>query len=216
MSRREAVLEAGLRQLDLPADGTVRDTLLRYLDLMKKWNQTYNLTAIRDESSLVPYHLLDSLSVMPSLTFGSLADVGSGAGLPGIPLAICDPGRAVTLIEASGKKTAFLTQTKLELRLDNVAIANSRVEDHRAGTGYSCVISRAFADLADFVHCAGHLCESGGLMLAMKGVYPHDELARLPAQWQVKEVLPLKVPGLDADRHLVVMNRRGNVPGTYH
>ncbi len=196
--------------LTLPADAPAR--LLAYLDLLKKWNKTYNLTAIRDENEMLTQHLLDSLSVLSFLKKSALAgrrdlrrlaDVGSGAGLPGIPLAIAWPELHVTLIDTVDKKTAFQRQAKIELGLVNLEVVGGRVEALPAG-GFDAVISRAFAELADFANLAGHLADR---LYAMKGQLPEDEIARLPAGWRVAEVLPLTVPGLDARRHLIVLEK---------
>lgn len=196
-------------ELDLPAASQA--TLLAYVGLLKKWNRTYNLTAIRDEAEMVVQHLLDSLSVLPAVQESALAgrrwaDIGSGAGLPGIPLAIARPDLAMTLIEAVDKKSAFQRQAKIELGLSNVTVLNRRVEEI-AGGGFDAVVSRAFAEIADFVRLAGHLLAPGGHLYAMKGRLPDDELARLPSGWTAVACTPLKVPGLIAERHLIVLGK---------
>jgi 16S rRNA (guanine527-N7)-methyltransferase len=195
--------------LDFSAE--VQARLLRYVALLKKWNGTYNLTAIRDEGEMVSQHLLDSLSVLPVLQESALAgrrwaDIGSGAGLPGIPLAIVRPDLDMSLIETVEKKSAFQRQAKIELGLTNVTVVNRRVEDV-AGGAFDAVISRAFADLADFVRLAGHLLVQGGRLYAMKGVLPEAEIGRLPPGWALVNCTPLNVPGLDAQRHLLVIER---------
>lgn len=187
--------------LALPADAEQR--LQSYLMLLSKWNRVYNLTAIRNTEQMVTHHLLDSLAVLPHLgTIGSLADVGSGAGLPGLTLAVCRPDLQVTSVEANQKKAAFQQQAKIELGLANVSVCCSRIES-LAGS-FDAAISRAFAELADFVRVAGHLTRR---LLAMKGVYPKDELARLPSDWRPAEIIKLDIPGLDAERHLIVLEK---------
>ena len=185
--------------------------LLAYVALLKKWNATYNLTAIRDEAEMVTQHLLDSLSVLPVLGKSALegrrwADIGSGAGLPGIPLAIARPDLDMSLIDPVEKKAAFQRQAKIELGLANVTVLNRRVEDV-PGDRFDAVISRAFADLADFVCLAGHLLKQDGRLYAMKGQLPEDEIKRLPPAWAVVNCTSLSVPGLDAQRHLLVIER---------
>jgi 16S rRNA (guanine527-N7)-methyltransferase len=203
----QAELAEGVAQLalDLPPQALPR--LLEYLALLHKWNRIYNLTAVREPSRMVSHHLLDSLAVLPHVAASSLLDVGSGAGLPGIPLAIAAPGMQVTLLEANHKKSAFLQQAKLELKLDNVAIVCERVEHWRAGGPFDIVISRALSELAEFVLLAGRHVTSGGQLAAMKGLYPHEELARLPADWRLQRAISLAVPGLRAQRHLLLMER---------
>lgn len=199
---------AGL-SLDLPPEAVNR--LLAYLALLKKWNATYNLTAIRDEEQMLVQHLLDSLSVLAVLRKSALAgrrwaDVGSGAGLPGIPLAIACPEMAMTLVEAVEKKTVFQRQAKIELGLTNLAVSGGRVELLPAG-GFDAVISRAFASLPDFVRLAGHLLGPQGILYAMKGRLPQDEIGQLPAQWRVLENVALHVPELDAQRCLIILQK---------
>jgi len=196
-------LRAGIASLGLALTSDAEDKLTRYLALLAKWNRTYNLTAIHDEERMVSHHLLDSLAVLPHLKdVTTLADVGSGAGLPGIPLAICRPELAVTSIEASQKKAAFQQQAKIELGLANLDIRCRRVE--QVTMSFAAVIARAFAELAAFVAQAGHLSSR---LLAMKGAYPRAELERLPAGWRLVEAVRLEVPGLAAERHLIVLGR---------
>jgi len=202
----KAALEEGLSELGstLPAGAT--DSLLDFLRLLEKWNKTFNLTAVRDPMEMVPRHLLDSLSIRPWLAGGRIADVGSGAGLPGIPLAIAESGRRFVLIDSAAKRTRFMTQAAATLGLTNVEIIHSRSQDYRPDSGFDTVISRAFASLADFAAAAGHLAKPDGRLLAMKGRYPGDEIAQLPAGWQAKRVESLTVPGLAAERHVVVLH----------
>lgn len=179
--------------------------LARYLELLAKWNHVFNLTAIADPDDWVTHHLLDSLAVVPHLPPGSVIDVGSGAGLPGIPIAVACPGRQVTLLDSNQKKGAFLQQTISELGLHDAKVERCRVEDFRPARGFEVVISRAFADLARFLRTATHLCAPGGRLLAMKGLNPGSELALLPAA-VIEKVVPLTVPGLAGQRHLVFVD----------
>lgn len=190
-------------------DEAAADKLLAYSALLLKWNKTYNLTAIRDPEDVLIQHLLDSLVVAPFLPRGpqTLADVGSGGGLPGIPLAIARPEITVTLIESSSKKSAFQQQAKIELGLENIKVRSGRVEDYRPKQSFDGVISRAFAELKDFVECAGDLIKPGGRLYAMKGVQPDSEIAALPAGWLVKQIQPMLVSGMDAQRHLIILGR---------
>jgi 16S rRNA (guanine527-N7)-methyltransferase len=190
-------------EMDLPA--TAVDQLASYLDLLVKWNRVYNLTAIRDEARMVSHHVLDSLAVVDHLPEGNLLDVGSGAGLPGIPIAISCPGRAVTLLDSNHKKGAFQRQAIADLALTTTKAVTERVEAYRPVETFKIVISRAFSDLADFVKLAGHLCAPGGLMIAMKGVLTDDEVARLSPPWTVEKNLRLDIPQLNASRHLIFL-----------
>jgi len=202
-----SLLERGLEQLALKIPVPACEKLLSYVDLLAKWNRTYNLTAIRDPSGMVTHHLLDSLAVvshLPMRESDRLADAGSGAGLPGVPLAIVRPEWRVTLNEASEKKAAFLRQAAIELKLENVAVHCARVETWRPESTFAVVISRAFAEIARFFECCRHLLSPGGALAAMKGAYPGAELARLPAGCDCNRVIPLAVPHLRAQRHLVL------------
>ena len=196
-------LAAGLAELGLDLPDAVQHKLLAFRDLLLKWNRTYNLTALRDPEQVVSHHLLDSLAILPHVGGGALLDVGSGGGLPGIPLAIARPELAVTLVDAVQKKTTFLQQAAIELGLKNVAVHHARVEEMRGQ--YAQISSRAFADLARLVGLTRHLLEPGGRWLAMKGVRPDDEIAALPVGVAVAAVVPLTVPGLDAERHLLIL-----------
>ena len=198
-------LDDGLSQLGLSLSGRARAQLLHYLDLLQKWNRVYNLTAIRQPGQLVSHHLLDSLSVLPHLVGARVIDVGSGAGLPGIPLAIARPDWEVVLIESNHKKGAFLRQAVIELELTNTAVAVVRAEEWRSAQLGTTAISRAFSDLGGFVEAARHLVTPDGILAAMKGVHPDEELALLPRGVSVSAVMPLHVPGLEAARHLVVL-----------
>ena len=183
-----------------------RSRLSAHLELIAKWNRVHNLTAVRETAQMVGLHLLDSLSILPRLEGArAIADVGTGPGFPGIPIAIVREDAAVTLVESSHKKCAFLRQAKTELALANVGVVYERVEHFAPAARFDAVVSRAFSDLSDFVAQAGHLVAPGGKLIAMKGVYPFDEIARVPATHRVAEVIELHVPSLDAKRHLVVL-----------
>lgn len=201
-------LQRGLAALELDLPPAAQEKLLAFAALLGKWNKVYNLTALRDEEQVISHHLLDSLAVLPHLgTARRLADIGSGGGLPGIPLAIARPNLQVALVETSQKKTAFLQQAKIELGLANVSVHCTRAEAWRPEVKCDAVISRAFSDLAEFVRLSGHLLAVGGALLAMKGVHPFEEIAQLPAGWRVSGVIPLQVPGVSGARHLVRVER---------
>lgn len=204
MSLRDKLMQ-GLAALALPLPEGAVDSFLAYIALLHKWNRVYNLTAIREPQQMLYHHILDSLAVAPYLPGGSIADIGTGPGLPGIPLALARPDTAVDLVESNLKKATFLTQAKLELKLENVRVACERAETFQPPEKFGIVISRAFSDLAEFVTLARHLCAPEGVMAAMKGLYPHEELAALPNTARVEQVIPVKVPGLDAARHLVLI-----------
>ncbi|MCB1914330.1 MAG: 16S rRNA (guanine(527)-N(7))-methyltransferase RsmG [Rhodocyclaceae bacterium] len=194
--------------VDLPAGGVER--LAAFGRLLLKWNRTYNLTAIRDPQQVLSHHLLDSLAVLPQLgAVGRIADIGSGAGLPGIVLAIARPDLQVVSIEAAGKKASFQRQARIELALENFRPEHCRVEQCRGAAGFDAVISRAFSDLAGFARLALPLLAPGGRMLAMKGRRPQQELDALPPGVSVAGVVELRVPGVDAERHLIVMTSDG-------
>lgn len=199
-----AALRRGLAELGQPLDEAAQLKLLAFVELLAKWNKTYNLTAIRDPLQMISHHLLDSLAVLPHLPAGTLADVGSGGGLPGIPLAIAEPGRRVTLNDGNHKKAAFLQQAIIELKLANADVHAGRVQAWRPAKPFACVIARGFAELAQFIASCRHLLRAGGVLAAMKGVYPKDELDHLPAGADCRDVRRLQVPLLDADRHLVL------------
>jgi 16S rRNA (guanine527-N7)-methyltransferase len=198
-------LDAGLAALDLaPA---LAGPLLAYLALLDRWNRTYNLTAIRDPREMVAKHLLDSLAMHPFAGDGALADLGTGAGLPGIPLAIADPGLQVTLVESNGKKARFLREAVRTLKLPNARVAEARIEALDMPGMFDAITARALATLPLILELGGHLLKPEGKLLAMKGAVPADEIAALPPGWQVARIAPLQVPGLSAERHLVVVGR---------
>ena len=204
MNSGRGALRGGLEALELPLPRDAQDKLLAYLELLAKWNKTYNLTAIRDPGKMISHHLLDSLAVLPHLPPGALADVGSGGGLPGIPLAIAQPARRVALNDASHKKAAFLQQAIIELRLANAEVHAGRVQAWRPAQQFACVITRGYAELAEFIATCRHLVAPGGVLAAMKGVFPAAELDRVPAGADCRDVRRLRVPLLDAERHLVL------------
>ncbi len=199
------VLVAGLAGLRL-APEPLAGRLLDYLALLVRWNAAYNLTAIRDPADMVAKHLLDSLSIAP-FVHGRLADIGSGAGLPGIPLALALPGLAVTTVESNGKKVRFQREVQRQLGLANLQVAEARAESFVADGRFDCLVSRAFGSLAQFVRVGGHLLAPGGRLLAMKGADPLDEVAGLPAGWKIAATHELDVPGLEARRHLLAIER---------
>jgi 16S rRNA (guanine527-N7)-methyltransferase len=199
-----ARLASGLSALGLELPEARRVKLLAYLALLFKWNRSYNLTALKEGDRALSYHLLDSLAILPFVPDGRLLDVGSGGGTPGIPLAIARPDLSVTLLDGNSKKAAFLRQAAIELALTNVAVHGGRVEQYHPAVGFTAIVARAFAELADFFALSRHLLAAGGVWLAMKGVWPRDEIARLPGEVRVEAVHRLEVPGVDGERHLVV------------
>lgn len=206
------LLVQGARDLSLNLSEAQITKLIDYLALMTKWNSVYNLTAVRDPVQMVTQHLLDSLSAVSAFSGAkNVLDVGAGGGLPGIVLAIwaaeAEPEMRVSLIDTVHKKTAFLTQVKAELELANVSVHTARVEQWNAPRKFDVITSRAFAELSDFVNWSGHLLEEGGEFIALKGVSPEAEVAKLPDGWKVREVRPLEVPTLQAERHLIFITR---------
>lgn len=189
--------------MGLPLSTAVQEKLLAYVGLLAKWNRVYNLTAVRDPAEMVTRHLLDSLSVAPYLRGSRVLDVGSGAGLPGIPLALAKPEWEFVLLDSNRKKTRFITQSCIELGLTNVRVESARIEDYTPKVLFDSVISRAFSELSAMLAATGRLCQPEGIMLAMKGEYPGAELASVPPGFVVQGVEVLQVPGLDAQRHVV-------------
>lgn len=212
-------LESGLAELAL--DPALATPLLDYLALLVRWNRTYNLTAVRDPGEMVTKHLLDSLAMHPYVdgigrgdgARSRLADLGTGAGLPGIPLAIVKPGLQVTLVESNGKKARFMREAVRQLGLGHVRVAESRIEALDEPGAHDAITARALATLPLIVELGGHLLRPGGRLLAMKGTYPADEIAALPPGWQLREAHALSVPGLPAERHLVVVARTAGAAG---
>ncbi len=199
-------LEQGLAALGLEA-ATLSPPLLAYLALLARWNRTYNLTAIRDPQAMVTRHLLDSLAMQAFVPAGTLADLGTGPGLPGIPLAIARPDVQVTLVESNGKKARFLREAVRTLALPNARVAESRAEALDEPGAYDAITARALDTLAGIIEVGGHLLKPGGQLLAMKGVKPDEEVAALPAGWALQALHPLHVPGLSGERHLAMVGR---------
>ena len=197
-------LHQGLADLNLPISEPQQQQLLRFIKLIEKWNKAYNLTAVRDPLEMVSLHLLDSLAILPHVKPPRIADIGTGAGLPGVPLAICMPDCHFTLVDSNSKKTRFVQQAVLELQLKNVDIVHSRVELLRPQVLFSTVISRAFASMGDILQLTGHLLADEGVLLAMKGQMPEQELVVLSAEYSV---IPLMVPGINAERCLIYMEK---------
>jgi 16S rRNA (guanine527-N7)-methyltransferase len=212
LSSSRELLATGLAEMGLALDAGVQNDLLHYIALLDKWNRVYNLTAIREPERMIGLHILDSLSVLSQVgVSGHVLDVGTGGGLPGIPLAIVlgvsAPDVKITMLDTIAKKTTFVRQAIGELGIANADVVTDRVEKYLPQHLFDVVISRAFAELKDFVEGAGHLCAADGYMLAMKGVHPFDEIARLPSNFAVEQVLSLTVPLVDGQRHLVVIKK---------
>ena len=200
-------LKRGLIALGLTLDRDTQQRLLDYIALIEKWNRAYNLTAIREPEKMVSHHLLDSLAVAPHLHAKRLLDVGSGAGLPGIPLALANPDTHVTLLDSNHKKAAFLNQAVMELKLKNAEVCSDRVESWQTQNRFDVIISRAFSDMGEFVRITRHLLAPGGMFAAMKGLHPYEEIDKLPPGCKVQQVLPLAIPGLEGARHLVLLRQ---------
>ncbi|QLF93536.1 16S rRNA (guanine(527)-N(7))-methyltransferase RsmG [Pseudomonas sp. ABC1] len=207
--RHALELSQGAEQLGVALDDGQKERLLGYLALLIKWNKAYNLTAVRNPDEMVSRHLLDSLSVVEYVRAAgdNILDVGSGGGMPGIPLAILFPQRRFTLLDSNGKKTRFLTQVKLELKLANLEVIHSRVESFRPEQPFSGITSRAFSSLHDFTEWTRHLGDVDTQWLAMKGVHPSDELQALPADFNLQACHLLQVPGCQGQRHLLILRR---------
>ena len=204
-----AALEHGLRELALDLSPGQREQLLDYVVLLEKWNRTYNLTAVREPLAMVSHHLLDSLALLPHLPLqetsdARVADVGSGAGLPGIPLAIANPQLQVTLLDSNGKKTRFLRHVQRTLDLANVEVVEARLEDFEPGLVYTAIVCRAFGALGEFIAQALRLVAPGGRLVAMKGKLDRKEVGAIPAAAVIKDIRRLNVPGLAEERHLIV------------
>ena len=200
------LIGAGARDLGIALDSVAGDALLKLVDELELGNAQFNLTAIRDRPGMLRKHILDSLSLQPYLRGERVADIGTGAGFPGLPLAIVNPQRRFTLVEATGKKARFVEQTVERLGLGNVQVAPVRAESYRPFELFDTVVARALSSLADFAAYAGHLCAPDGRLLAMKGKRPDEEISALPKSFRVLAVHRLKVPGLDDERHLVELS----------
>ena len=202
------VLAGGIKELSLDLNQQQHEQLLDYLALLFKWTAVYNLTSVRDPMQMMTHHLLDSLAAVPAFAGAqNVLDVGAGGGLPGMVLAIARPDMKVALIDTVHKKTAFLTQVKAELRLANVTVYTKKVQELEVAAKFDVITSRAFADLSDFVNWSGHLLAVGGQFIALKGTAPPEEQERLPKQWKVVKLAPLQVPELQAERHLVFIQK---------
>ena len=209
MSRTQplaAELAEGLGKMGLELETAVQTRLLAYIDLLAKWNRSYNLTAVRKPEQMLVRHLFDSLVIHSFLRGPRILDVGTGAGLPGIPLALACPEHDFTLLDSNSKKTRFITQAVAELGLDNVTVVQSRIEAYTAA-GFDTIVSRAFSSLAEFVSAVQPLLTADGILLAMKGLYPRAELAELPARFSLVQNIKLQVPNLNAERNLLIIQR---------
>lgn len=205
MSRTELfeLLHQGLIKMNLSLDRHLEAQLIRYIELIGQWNRVFNLTAIRDLDTMVTRHLLDSLTIVPYIKGRTVLDVGTGAGLPGIPLAIVMPDHHFVLLDSNQKKTRFLQQTCYQMRLKNVRVVHERVEDYQPEQLFDVVVSRAFSTLREFLSMSEHLVKPGAQFLAMKGVYPLTELQEIASPFKIINTHPLTVPNLDAERHVV-------------
>ena len=207
MSLALPYLQMGLQQMQIELSAEQQQKLLDYVALLLKWNSTYNLTALRQEDQMLSHHVLDSLTLLPYLDgINNLIDVGSGGGMPGIPTAICRPDIQITLLDSNSKKTSFLSQAVIELGLSNVKVITGRVEAAE-GIVFDAITSRAFAELRDFVTLTPQLLGENGRWLAMKGVHPYEEIAQLPEDVHVTQVDKLNVPSLEAERHMVIIQK---------
>jgi 16S rRNA (guanine527-N7)-methyltransferase len=203
--KHDTLLHRGLDAMGIVLPAPTRARLLRYLELLDKWNRAYNLTAVRDIEQMVPKHLLDSLSILPHLRGAYVLDVGTGAGLPGIPLALARPDVQFRLVDGNAKKLRFVRQAIHDLQLTNVAAVHSAVEQYRPDMRFDCVVARALAAIPDMLASVRHLIAPQGVFLAMKGVYPEAELVNVGEGFRVREVVRLTVAGLDAERHVVIL-----------
>jgi 16S rRNA (guanine527-N7)-methyltransferase len=208
MMKLETQLQALLTQANLELSADVQSKMLQFLELLQKWNKAYNLTAITDLSEMLTVHVMDSLSILPYVMGEQIVDVGTGAGFPGIPLALVLPQQQFTLVESSRKKCQFLLQAVLVLGLKNVRVVQERAEVYQPAERFDCVITRAFSNLSDMLAKTVHLVKEDGLFLAMKGMQPTEEIAVLPAGFEVVAVYALQVAGLTAQRHLVCLRKK--------
>jgi len=200
-------LEQGVRALGLEASGETQRALLQHLDLLEKWNRVHNLTSVRDAARAVSVHLLDSLAAAPYLSGKRFLDVGSGAGYPGIPIALVKPEIQMQLLDSNHKKCAFLRQVIAELGLKNARVVCERAESWRPAERFDCIVSRALAEIAEVIGLVQHLLAPAGVIAAMKGLHPFEEIERIPPGYRVRQVHALTVPGLEAKRHLVLIER---------
>lgn len=202
----QSLLQSGIRELGLQLPPTALPLMLRYLDELQKWNNAYNLTAIRDPSEMVVRHLLDSLAVLPLMS-GFVLDVGSGGGLPAFPLAIANPALRITALDSNGKKARFMRHAQRNLALGNLEVAEGRVESMQSQF-FDVIVSRAFSSLDDFFDKTAHLLAPGGVWVAMKGKLGGPELAAVPAHIEIRETRRLQVPGLNEERHAVIAAKK--------
>lgn len=210
MTDMKSMLQQGLQQMNIDLTVPQQLQLLAFIDLLKKWNSTYNLTALRNDQDVISHHILDSLTLLPYVEHArGLIDVGSGGGMPGIPVAIARPALPVALLDANSKKTSFLQQAVIELGLTNVQVITARVEA-MVGEQFDVITSRAFAELNDFITITKQLMAKGGCWAAMKGVYPYEEIERLPDNVELVQVDKLTVPHLNAERHMVLVRKKEN------
>lgn len=212
VSQHAAHLSWGIAQLGLSVPPHAQSQLLGYLEQLQKWNQAYNLSGIRDPAQMLDLHILDSLTLLPHIDAGPVADIGTGAGLPGLPLAICMPDRKFLLIDSNSKKTRFIFQTAALLGIRNIEAIHSRVEDYASNPQVAIVTSRAFASLADFVEAGQHLLADDGKFLAMKGLVDDAELRDLPRQFAAVASHRLTIPGTTLTRHVIEIRRSGRIP----
>ncbi len=205
MDNSQHILQTGLEQLELEASESQIDLLLAFVSLIEKWNKAYNLTAIRNRDEMLRLHILDSLAILPCVSGQKIIDVGTGAGLPGIPLAILMPDRQFTLVDSNSKKTRFVQQAALELRLNNVSVVHGRIESLGHEAEYDAVLSRAFASLEDIMNMTEYLLQPEGVLIAMKGQKPESELKKIDRTYSIT---PIVVPGVEAERCVVRINKK--------
>lgn len=201
----KAKLSTGLLESNLDVSADQQTALLYYVQMLVKWNASYNLTAIRQPDEMITKHILDSLVILPYVTGQRMLDVGTGAGLPGIPLAICQPDKEFYLLDSNGKKARFLVQVKHELGLENIHVLHTRVEDYHPELLFDVILSRAFSSLLNMLQSTAHLVHEQGVFMAMKGNYPRQEIGDIPKNFTVFQEAVLQVPRLDGQRHLILM-----------
>ena len=206
----EQQLDQGIRALGLTVPTEQQQQLIQFIQLLNKWNKAYNLTAIRDPAEMVSKHLLDSLAILPLLEAGQVIDIGTGPGLPGIPLSIVRPNQAFTLLDSNVKKTRFVTQSLLELEIRNVTVVQSRAEAYKPEHPFDVVLARAFSAISELLQWVEHLCKPGTRIVAMKGQYPEGEMTGWPAGFQCESVEKIDVPGLQAERHAVLIRYKND------
>lgn len=211
---QENQLSEGISSFGMDIEDGVQDQMIQYINLLAKWNRTYNLTAVRDPKQMITRHLLDSMSILPYVKGDYVLDIGSGAGLPGIPLALCLPDLDFTLLDSNGKKTRFMTQVVKELRLDNVSVVKSRVEEYIPDIKFDTIMSRAFSSIGNLMKEATHLSQDSGIILAMKGTYPLAEMDEIENSEELVDIVRLDVPGVDAERHIGIVKSAGLLTAT--